>query len=688
MKTVLWRVSAKAPGLSLAAQTKETFFMAKLKKKLFLGTLVMRGFSYQAAKEYDMVRRKVDAAWAEKAMCRLPFDAGFDKMFRDIITTRRVLWEERDDFPAFYALVARRDRRKVLCPLEDAGTREKLSVADVMALLRRVGGLCVRPCYNTLGGKADSLHYDGESYTLNGKATDEADVTAYLERLADDAIVLQNVQADSRAVELYGYDCPVLHASYVHQNGSHVLAEAYVADHAAEGGSRTLYSMTKERKAADRADALTCRALEIAERVKNKYPEMPYMNVAVLLGQEGAKIWQVDAGKELIWLPDCPEVTKTFLQERHLKHGVRGLRRVRKYLFSMYAKRKGFVDFMYRNWLRGLRDDNAVKTTTRQEKRWAHRRGFYSYRIKQYGLTEENYRTMLSDYAYKRLRPINGQYQKWLWDKVFMYYVLAPYQQYLPKHYCRIVQSEQGNRLISFDGETWQGTPAEAAEQLLRREKRLVAKPSVGSHGKGFMKLEWDEQAGAVRVNGQIHDKSAFAKLIDEMDTTYFLSEFVQMHPDLQKIYDKVVGTVRLIVIDLDGTPQIVSSYMRIGTDGTGHTDNLDTGGIVARVSVDSGRFDRAEMLKEHIYTPYDIHPDTGAPLEGTLPHWETIKAVVTDIAGYLYPMEYMGFDIVITADGFRILEINSHPDLHRYPEFPQEVKDYFMRKCALKGRK
>ena len=662
--------------------------MASFRKKLFLAPLVLRGFSYQAAKEYDMVRRKVDAAWAEKAMCRLPFDAGFDKMFRDILTTRRVLWEERASFPAFYALVAKRDRQKVFCPLEDAGTGEKLTVQDLLSLLREKGGLCVRPCYNTLYGKADSLRFDGGQFTLNGQPLSPEDVEQYLARLADDAIVLQDLRPDAEAAALYGYTYPVLHASYVHQNGVHVLAEAYVADHGTDKGCYTLYSMSKARKAADPAHLLTARAMQVAEQVKNKYPEMPYMNVAVLLSAEGPRIWQVDAGKELIWLPDCPQVTKDFLAERHLKHGVRGLRRVRKYLFSMYAKRKGFVDFMYRNWLRGLRDDNTVRSTTRQEKRWAHRRGFYSYRIKQYGLTEENYRSMLSDYAYKRLRPINGQYQKWLWDKVFMYYVLAPYQRYLPQHYCRIVQTEQGNRVIPFGDAAWQGDPVEAIEQLLREKQRLVAKPSVGSHGKGFMKLEWDEQANAVRINGELYDRAAFHAFLDELDTTYFLSEFVQMHPDLQRIYDKVVGTVRLIVIDLDGTPKIVSSYMRIGSNSTGNTDNLDTGGIVARVSVESGRFDRAEMLKDHLYTPYDVHPDTGAPLQGTLPHWEVIKAAVTDIAAYLYPMEYMGFDIVITADGFRILEINSHPDLHRYPEFPQEVKDYFVRKCALKGRK
>ena len=80
--------------------------------------------------------------------------------------------------------------------------------------------------------------------------------------------------------------------------------------------------------------------------------------------------------------------------------------RIRAYTFAWRAHRRGFVDFMYRNWLRGVQEDNQTAHTTRAQKRWAHKRGFYSYRIAQYGLTEENYRSFLSDYQYKRLRPL------------------------------------------------------------------------------------------------------------------------------------------------------------------------------------------------------------------------------------------------------------------------------------------
>ena len=105
-------------------------------------------------------------------------------------------------------------------------------------------------------------------------------------------------------------------------------------------------------------------------------------------------------------------------------------------------------------------------------------------------------------------------------------------------------------------------------------------------------------------------------------------------------------------------------------------------------MELETGRFGSAELLAEHEFRPCPTHPDTGVPVEGTLPHWEEMKAEIEKICAYLSPLEYLGFDIVITEDGFRILEINTHQDLHKYPYYPQEVKDYFAGKLAQRKAK
>lgn len=46
-----------------------------------------------------------------------------------------------------------------------------------------------------------------------------------------------------------------------------------------------------------------------------------------------------------------------------------------------------------------------------------------------------------------------------------------------------------------------------------------------------------------------------------------------------------------------------------------------------------------------------------------------------------------MGFDIAITDDGFKIIEINIHQDLHKVAEHSEEFKAFFRDKLELKAQ-
>jgi glutathione synthase/RimK-type ligase-like ATP-grasp enzyme len=49
-------------------------------------------------------------------------------------------------------------------------------------------------------------------------------------------------------------------------------------------------------------------------------------------------------------------------------------------------------------------------------------------------------------------------------------------------------------------------------------------------------------------------------------------------------------------------------------------------------------------------------------PIEGTLPFWNEIKVTLLAIGRYIPQIIYMGFDVAICNDGFKIIEINSMP--------------------------
>ena len=63
------------------------------------------------------------------------------------------------------------------------------------------------------------------------------------------------------------------------------------------------------------------------------------------------------------------------------------------------------------------------------------------------------------------------------------------------------------------------------------------------------------------------------------------ITEYIEMHRDLKKIYPGSVNTIRIMVINKTCfEPKIVQTYMRIGSSKTGVTDNIAYGGLAAYV--------------------------------------------------------------------------------------------------------
>ena len=639
----------------------------------------MQGFKYQSAKQYLRLKKKQPHPQQLKDIMRmLPFNNAYDKLLNDILSTQMVLKERSEYFAAPYALVLKLDGKKQLCTLPTSPAELTKETESLIALLRDKGALLVRDAANQYPLQFQVWRYAEGQYTVDGAAMSEQEMVCAVDELPDNTLICAYAEPASG----FGCDAPVLHLLLTKtESGAFVEDSAYIADIRSIDGSAC--ASVKD----DDARIVSARAF--AAYISRKFHELPYMHLSLLLTENGFVLVQFDCGRDLVYRRELPceaaKMVDRMVKNRPALTWEEKKEQMYKYITSWQAKRKGFIDFMYRNWLRGLKDDNQVRCTTKEDKRWAHERGFYSYRIKQYHLTEENYREILSDYDYKWLRPLNCRYHKWLWDKLMAYFVLSPFQAHLPTYYYRIIPEGGGLTVISYDTDCQRGTVDDVLT-LLKQVGKLALKPAVGSHGEGFYKLAFEQ--GVFYVNNQEQTEQDVLQLLNGLHSTYLVSEYIEMHSELKRIYDKVACTIRVMTIR-DGAPSAVkNAYFRIGTSFTGNTDNLGSGGIAVPVDLETGRFGNAELLSEHEFKPCPTHPDTGAPVEGVLPHWAEIKAEIEKICDYLSPLEYLGFDIVITDDGFRILEINTHQDLHKYPYYPQEVKDYFARKLALRKAK
>lgn len=420
-------------------------------------------------------------------------------------------------------------------------------------------------------------------------------------------------------------------------------------------------------------------------------PEFNLLGVAFALTKDGPRVFEMSSQPVLPWDYSRDESLYSYIltlrakKRRRLSLKVRA-RAVAKAVFIRYAGRKGFLGFMYKNWLRDLLDDWLhTASTSFKEKRWAHKRGFLSFRIMQYGLTETNLQDFLSDRDYRWLRPINNGFLKWVYDKVAMRYMLSGKAFYFPAYYYHLIRRDGKVGVFPLpDLPDGYRNDAGGVLALLDEKRTLIVKPSEGSHGAGVLKLQFD--GSQYWMNKRPVSRALIAKKLLAGKQNMCVTEYVEMHPALKQLYGATSYTIRIMVINKHGDdPVVADAYLRIAADATGVTDNIADGGICAVLDIDTGRINTPEQIINHIVTACPVHPDTGAVIKGTIPNWEKVKHGILDISRYLFQLEYLGFDVIVTEEAFKVIEINTHQDLHRYPHYSSAVHEYFMQKVQDK---
>lgn len=272
-------------------------------------------------------------------------------------------------------------------------------------------------------------------------------------------------------------------------------------------------------------------------------------------------------------------------------------------------------------------------------------------------------------------------------DKLSLRYVFSPFKEYLAEYYFYV-----GKRNNKVHIKKLQDCPDNITEDIsgiiniLKSKGKLVFKPNAGTHGDGFYKLEFKDSN--IYINDILDSEDNLEKIISNQKSTYVVTDYLEMNNKLKEIYAGSVNTVRIMLLNQDCfNPKIVQTYLRIGTSKTGVTDNIAYGGIAVYVDKETGYYDRAGLLKNHQYQDIEYHPDTGIELRGYLPNWDKVKKGVCDIALSMPQLEYLGFDIVITQEGFKILEINIHQDIHKAHEFDETINNFFSRKIQYKEK-
>lgn len=657
----------------------------------------------------------VDYLWLQ------PFNNSFSKWMHDLVTTNHVLSGFSEQLPRLYFNIIDREHKKIFLPIDTVNREYGESYEDFLRLLNEKGELVLRPAASSDTRSAYIIRCIGEGrYKL---CSDEIDMQRM--RLFDydcDQEVPGAVKPNP--FKTSEYDSEGLYKLINSLEGGYVIAEPYKLREGFNGCIK-LYIANKELKDTEILDAYylpfgadKLRHLRISEQgeiegtelkidgwdrlradvtdLSRFVSEIEFYSAYIVLTEDGFVIDRFNTSPALPDVAHSDRLNDYLLDRLRLKretataaagHGRRVLKNKCFELFLKLFCRPGIRPYMEKLWLRSVWDDfRHTKTTNIFQKLWCWRHGFLSFRIQQYGLTKENYKDFLSDYQYHWLNRINNDYQIWINDKTTTRYVMEPKKEFLAKYYYDILKMN-GKTCIKALQDIPEGFGASFDEifRLLRREKLLALKPSSGTHGDGFYRMEYAD--GKYLINGNEMSELEITDMICGFKSIYIITEYLFMHRELRKIYPNSVNTIRVAVINQTGyEPKIMQTYMRIGSSKSGYTDNVGYGGICAKIDIPTGRYYCPQQIHEHKFTPCPIHPDTGVKIEGIVPNWDYMCKGVVDICKFMPELEYLGFDIAITDDGFKIIEINIHQDLHKVAEHSEEFKAFYRDKLKLKA--
>ena len=216
----------------------------------------------------------------------------------------------------------------------------------------------------------------------------------------------------------------------------------------------------------------------------------------------------------------------------------------------------------------------------------------------------------------------------------------------------------------------WMQGGREALEQALAGGDKAVLKPSLGKKGAHVTIVR--DMAALRAAPGAAREAMKAADMI--------VTAFVSQADYAAAINPASLNTIRVLTLRPEAGEDafVAAAVHRFGGAGTGVVDNFSAGGLVAEVDVDSGRMSAAAVIGPgNVLTFRPDHPDTGAEIEGiTIPHWEEAKELVVRICADLPQLDYVGWDVAITADGPVIIEGNSHPSLRFFQIFRSLTDD------------
>lgn len=296
-------------------------------------------------------------------------------------------------------------------------------------------------------------------------------------------------------------------------------------------------------------------------------------------------------------------------------------------------------------------------------RRWAAwRRGFRPLSAAAYGLDGDHWRTAelyVSDlvYAYRSYR-MNGFWNPILTNKLIIAAVMRAHG--LPHPPVLGVVAE--GRLLQ------PGEEPQADATLLHRwteeGQTVVFRPHWSGGGEGIFFLA--RQGNSWRINAKEAPASEVEALIGSLDR-YIATAFVEQASYARRIQPFTANTLRVLTLTDEQGPFVASVVHRFGTSKTFPLDNFHGGlGLCAAVDQQRDALGVAVSLdRRGRRTLHQVHPETGSRIEGVpIPGLGLALQGVLQAARCIPEAIAVGWDVLITDDGWTLIEANAPPGI------------------------
>jgi hypothetical protein len=316
------------------------------------------------------------------------------------------------------------------------------------------------------------------------------------------------------------------------------------------------------------------------------------------------------------------------------------------------------------------------------EKAWAWRRGFLAQSVALYGLSEGDWREYLPDYVRENTAAgINGLPlffdQKLVLRSILLRHGFAQAETVALLRGADVQLDPLGPR-------SRLGTLTDLEEMMRRDGGPFIVKPQDSGFGNGVALVEVRDGT-LIRHRG----RRTVPFAVVPARTSALVERALVQHEFWRELSPVSFNTMRLLTLWTpgDGAPFIARAVQRIGASDTAPTDNFHGGGVAAPVDLETGVMEAAcRRDKSGRPTRLPRHPESGAQIAGIkLPFWDDIRRTVLAAASVIGVSRYVGWDILVTADGTPvIIEGNANPGVQSLQLSEGLLKDPAIRRFYM----